>query len=315
MRFPHRPRRKSDLHYCIHHGCAGGDGGDGMSELRMISVDQVVPNPEQPRAAFDEIEIASLAESIREQGMIQPIVVVESQEGYTLIDGERRLRAVKSLGRASIAAVVREYNEPGVDKLAQAVVANLQRADLNPIEEARAYRQMNDHGVTISTIARMVGKSITHISFRMKLLEFEPEIQEMFASRTLPLDPKMTYALFRLPDDVRVKMCTSFAVRGTPVSGILKAVTKYLNRMELPDVPLTGRKRSPAAIMSDMPADNRMVKLAAADGVLPEWELINQAAAETCADCSLNSVASAQMCKDCPAVELLKRLKRIAGEQ
>lgn len=290
-----------------------------MSELRNISVDQVMPNPEQPRAAFDEIEIANLAESICEQGLIQPIVVVESQEGYTLIDGERRLRAVKSLGRASIAAVVREYNEPGVDKLTQAVVANMQRADLNPIEEARAYRQMNDHGVTLSTIARTVGKSPTHISFRTKLLEFEPEIQELVARRKLPMDPVTMYNLFKVPGEARVQMARGFAMKGTTAAVMNRMIVKYLNRMELPDVPLTGRKRSPAAIMSDASGDGKrsfsqMMELAGKSGQLPEWKLLDQAAKETCADCSLNNMASAQMCKDCPAVELLKRLNRIAQE-
>jgi ParB family chromosome partitioning protein len=278
-------------------------------------VDEVHPNPEQPRVDFDEIEIASLAESIEEQGLVQPIVVAESEDGYTLIDGERRLRAVKSLGLACIKAVVHGFEEKPADKLAQAVVANLQRADLNPIEEGRAFKRLNDSGVTLATIAMMVGRSLTHVSFRIKLLEFEPEIQELIAMKKLPIDPNAMYKMFELPSDIRVRMLRNFAVKGTSTAVIRRTVTKYLDRAELPDVPLSGRKRSPAAIMSDVPEENRMMALVGTGGGLPEWDLINQAAAETCGDCTLNNMASAQMCKDCPAVELLKRLNRIVGEQ
>ena len=287
-----------------------------MSELRNIPVEDVVPNPEQPRVEFDAVEIASLAESIREQGLIQPITVEEYGDGYLLIDGERRLRAMKSLGKPLIEAKVILFGEEkSSDRLSQAVVANLQRADLNPIEEARAFMEMREHGMTLAMISKLVGRSITHISFRIKLLEFETEVQELFAARKLPIDPQWIYSALELPSEVRVKMLRNFAANGTSCGVIKRAVTKYLNRAELPDVPLTGRKHAPAVIMSDMPADSRMMNLAGKDGALPEWEMLERAAVETCEHCDLNDIASAQMCKDCPAVELLKRLKRIAGEE
>jgi hypothetical protein len=244
--------------------------------------------------------------------------VVEQNDGhYVLIDGERRLRAVKHLGWANIRAVVHTYDEKPVNRLTQAVVANLQRADLNPIEEAKAFKKLHEQGVVLRTIASMAGRSITHVNFRLKLLEFEPEVQELFAARKLPLDPATVYAIVSLPGEIRAHMAGRYAARGTSCAGIKASVTRILkvDRDDAPDVPLTGKKRSPAAIMSDAPAgDNRIMKLAGENGSMPQWELINRAAAETCANCDLNDMASAKMCKDCPAVELLKRLNRIINE-
>jgi len=286
-----------------------------MPELFSIPVEDIVPNPDQPREDFDQVEIKSLAESIKTHGLVQPITVEERDGHYVLIDGERRWRAVKSLGRATISAVVRTYDEKPVDRLAQAVVANLQRADLNPIEEGKAFKKLRQAGMKQVDIAMMVGKSMSHVSFRIKLLEFEPEIQELFAERKLPIDPATIYKIFELPADVRVKMLRNFAANGTSTAVIRRTVTKYLNRAELVDVPLSGRKHAPAAIMREMSEENRMMTLAGKEGGLPDWELIHQAARETCRDCSLNNVASAQMCRDCPAVELLKRLNRIVSEK
>jgi len=108
-----------------------------VTELRNIPVEDIVPNPEQPRVEFDPAEIESLAESIENHGLVQPIVVEEAQDGYVLVDGERRWRAVRSLGIPLIEAKVITFEERR-DRFMQAVIANMQRADLNPIEEAQA---------------------------------------------------------------------------------------------------------------------------------------------------------------------------------
>ena len=288
-----------------------------MSELRMIPVEDVLPNPDQPREEFDSAEIESLAQSIKEHGQIQPVKVEEHAGHYTLIDGERRLRATKLLGRDLIRAEVHTYDESPVDKFTQALAANLQRADLNPIEEGKAFKKLHKQGKTLRTIASMAGKSITHINFRLKLLDFEPEIQELFAARKLPIDPATVYAIASLPDELRARMAARYAARGTGGTGIKASVSRILRteQDEAADVPLAGRKRSPASILSDAPdGESRIMKLAGESGSMPQWELINKAAAETCESCDLNDMASAKMCKDCPAVELLKRLNRMAGE-
>lgn len=133
-------------------------------ELLNISVEDIVPNLEQPCVDFDPAEIENLAQSIEEHGLIQPIVVEQNNGHYVLIDGERRWRAVKSLGLATISAVVHTYDEKPADKLAQSVVANMQRSDLNPIEEGEAFEKLYQAGMTISTIARTVGRSIGYVN-------------------------------------------------------------------------------------------------------------------------------------------------------
>jgi len=282
-----------------------------VTELRNIPVEDIVPNPEQPRVEFDPAEIESLAESIENHGLVQPIVVEEAQDGYVLVDGERRWRAVRSLGIPLIEAKVITFEERR-DRFMQAVIANMQRADLNPIEEAQAYRKLNAHGVTISTIARMVGRSIGHVNTRLKMLEFEPEVRELFAKRKLPIDQQVIWDLLKLPEERRAALATKYAASGMSGAGIKRSLTRILRNLEQPDTPLRGKRRSPAAIMSDMPAESRMLMMAGTENGLPEWDLPERAAAETCATCDLNDLASAQMCKDCPAVELLKRLSKLA---
>jgi len=281
----------------------------------MIPVDEVVPNPEQPREEFDPAEIESLAESIREHGQIQPVKVEEHAGYYILIDGERRLRATKLLGRALIRAEVHTYDEAPVDKFTQALAANLQRADLNPIEEGKAFKKLHEQGKTLRTIAGMAGRSIAHVNFRLKLLEFEPEIQELFAARKLPIDPATVYAIASLPDELRARMAARYAARGTGGTGIKASVTRILKSEgdAAADVPLAGRERAPASILSGAVGENRIMQLTG-ESALAQWDAINQAAAETCAACDLNDMASAKMCKDCPAVELLKRLNRIVND-
>lgn len=287
-----------------------------MSELRMIPVDDIQPNPDQPRVEFDAMEIQSLAESIREHGLIHPIAVEECDGHYVLIDGERRWRAVKLLGLALIKAVVTTYDDAHGDKFAQAMTANLQRTDLNPIEEALAYQKLKERGYTEMAIGRMAGRSNSHVNLRVKLLELEPEVQELFAARKLPLDPGVLFSLFKLPPESRVSMARGFALKGTTGANIKKVVEKFLSRMDLPDVPLRGGRRSPAALLSEATgAGGRMISLAGVECAPVEWEQIEKAANETCEACDLNDMASAQMCKDCPAVELLKRLSRIMGEK
>jgi ParB/RepB/Spo0J family partition protein len=282
-----------------------------MSELQIIPVEEVKPNPDQPRREFDPAEIENLAQSIEAHGLIQPIIVEQNNGHYVLIDGERRLRAVKSLGLALIKAIVHTYDEKPADKLTQAVVANMQRSDLNPIEEGEAFEKLHQQGLTISTIARTVGRSIGHVNTRLKMLEFEPEIRELFAKGELPIDHQLIFDLLKVTEDRCVFLATRYAATGMSSIGIKRSLARILRNQHQPDVPLRGKRRSPAAIMSDMPSENRIMKLAEKGGMLPEWELIEKAADETCKNCDLNDIASSQMCKNCPAVELIKRLNKL----
>lgn len=144
-----------------------------------IAVDTIGPNPNQPRSGFDQDSIDSLAASIVAVGLLQPIVVRPEGEGYVLVAGERRLRAVKQVGLASIAAVIRSESDDGTN-LTEALVENLQREDLNALEEAAAYKHLlEDFGITHDEIALQVGKSRSAVTNTLRLLQLPAPIQRM----------------------------------------------------------------------------------------------------------------------------------------
>ncbi|MDK1009859.1 MAG: ParB/RepB/Spo0J family partition protein [Actinomycetota bacterium] len=144
-----------------------------------IAVDTIGPNPNQPRSGFDQDSIDSLAASIVAVGLLQPIVVRPEGEGYVLVAGERRLRAVKQVGLASIAAVIRSESDDGTN-LTEALVENLQREDLNALEEAAAYKHLlEDFGITHDEIALKVGKSRSAVTNTLRLLQLPAPIQRM----------------------------------------------------------------------------------------------------------------------------------------
>jgi ParB family chromosome partitioning protein len=142
-----------------------------------VRVASVSPNPEQPRRQFDPGELQQLAESIATHGVLQPIVVVESTDGYVLIAGERRWRAARLLKHETIPAVVRTANE--VEKLELALVENIQRSDLNALDEARAFRHLIDEfGFTQERVAERVGRSRPTVANSLRILETATAVQE-----------------------------------------------------------------------------------------------------------------------------------------
>ena len=144
---------------------------------REVSVAAIRPNPDHPRRTFDPDALRDLTASIREHGVIQPVLVIEDGDGYVLIAGERRLRAAKQAGLETIPAIVRTANEQ--DRLTIALVENIQRADLNAIDEARAYKRLVDEfELTQEEVAERVGRSRPTIANSLRLLELAPEVQD-----------------------------------------------------------------------------------------------------------------------------------------
>jgi ParB family chromosome partitioning protein len=149
--------------------------GPGLTELAVGDID---PNPHQPRSHFDEETLASLAASVRELGVLQPILVRPAGERFELIAGERRWRAARRAGLARIPAVVRTIDDH--TSLEQAVVENLHRQDLNPLEEAGAYQQLiEDFGLTQEDVARRVGRSRSAVANILRLFQLPPSVQRM----------------------------------------------------------------------------------------------------------------------------------------
>jgi ParB family chromosome partitioning protein len=155
-----------------------------VSITREVSVTLISPNPEQPRRIFDPDELQQLADSIAAHGVLQPVVVVEAGGGYTLVAGERRLRAVKMLKLATIPALVRSANEQ--EQLELALVENIQRSDLNALDEARAYRHLIDEfGLTQERVAERVGRSRPAVANSLRILETAPLVQSAVGESTV----------------------------------------------------------------------------------------------------------------------------------
>ena len=158
----------------------GPEAGEG-AEPALVHLDPhlVEPNPEQPRRAFDEEELASLAESIRLHGLLHPIVVQRADSGYRLVAGERRLRAAQRAGVSAIPAIVRPPAESARHWLEAALTENLQRSDLNPIEEAAAYGRLADtFGLSHEAIAMRLGRSRSSVTNAIRLLGLPASVQE-----------------------------------------------------------------------------------------------------------------------------------------
>ncbi len=142
-----------------------------------IDINSVLPNPDQPRTRFDEPEIKGLAASIEAVGLLQPIIVRRTEEGFCVVAGERRLRASKLAGLKRIRAIVIEADE--VKNLTMALIENIQRTDLNPIDEAEAYRVLIDRfNLRQQDIAARVGKDRATVANCLRLLQLPPEIRE-----------------------------------------------------------------------------------------------------------------------------------------
>jgi ParB family chromosome partitioning protein len=158
---------------------AGGGG------LRDIPVDAIRPNPWQPRTNFDDQELEELAQSIREHGVLQPVLVSQQADGsFQLITGERRWRAVQKAGMPTVPAMVKETTPQA--SLELALVENIQRRDLNPLEEAHAFRQLLDeHGLTQEQLGRRIGKSRVAITNTLRLLHLPDAVRDALANGSI----------------------------------------------------------------------------------------------------------------------------------
>ncbi|TYP57412.1 ParB/RepB/Spo0J family partition protein [Thermosediminibacter litoriperuensis] len=150
----------------------------GEKNIQEINLNEIRPNEHQPRKAFDDEKLSELAASIREHGILQPVILRKVKNGYEIVAGERRWRAAKMAGIDKIPAVVKELTDAEVMQIA--LIENLQREDLNPLEEAAAYKRlMEEFGMTQEELAMRIGKSRSQIANIVRLLNLEPEIQRM----------------------------------------------------------------------------------------------------------------------------------------
>lgn len=149
----------------------------GMRSDSVIPIDEITPNKDQPRKLFKVDELAELADSIKQNGILQPLLVRKRGSGYEIVAGERRYQAAKAAGLTEVPVVIREISDDDVFKLA--LIENLQRSDLSPIEEARGYKQLlMDKGLTQEELAKALSKSRSAITNTIRLLDLPEEVQK-----------------------------------------------------------------------------------------------------------------------------------------
>lgn len=158
---------------------------DANDSVKMVSISSIVPNPRQPRTRFTDNELSELADSIREHGVIQPLIVSEQGDGtYTLIAGERRLRASQIAGLNTVPVVTRQADDRELLELA--LIENIQREDLSPLEAAEAYKSLEENfNLTHEEISKRVGKNRASVTNTMRLLKLPGEVQKALLEKKI----------------------------------------------------------------------------------------------------------------------------------
>ena len=155
-------------------------------DLKYIDINDIKPNSAQPRKNFDEDKLEELAESIEQHGLIQPIVLRAAGQGYEIVAGERRWRAARMIGLKELPCIIKELTDE--ENMLLAIIENMQREDLNPIEEAEGLKQMIDtYGLTQEQVSRGVGKSRPYITNSLRLLKLPPKLRYMTADGSLSM--------------------------------------------------------------------------------------------------------------------------------
>ncbi len=281
-----------------------------------IAIEKILPNPEQPRKDFDGQALEELAASIQALGVIQPVVVEETADGrYILHDGERRLRAAKRAGLRAIPAVVTPAlnGTARQERLARALVANIQRAELNPIEVARGFKELIGLGLTQVEVAAQMGLSPSQVSNALRLLQLDAEIQELIASGKLSKDLRLVSTMLALGDaKLRVKTARALADKQISLKGCIETfrrvaeerqrshATSALDGNDAPALQMARRKAGPVA--------RPKWDVFASVGKLPPWPLVETGARKVCERCGLRDQASMQNCRGCGLVEMLAEM-------
>jgi ParB family chromosome partitioning protein len=235
-----------------------GGAGPGAQQLADLPVDSIHPNPRQPRRRFEPEATTGLAGSIKQQGLLQPVVVrPRVAGGYELIAGERRWRAAREAGLESLPAVVREADDR--DSLLLALVENVAREQLSPVEEARAYAALVDEfELSLGDVAERVGRSKPAVSNRLRLLELPEEVLWMVARGELT--EGHARAVLSLPDDDdRKRLAKRIAREGMSVRAAERAAqaggaTRRPRAASRVDPALAERARAAAERLTGLPA-------------------------------------------------------------
>lgn len=195
-------------------------------QVKEVSVSEIRPNPYQPRKEFEQSAIDELAHSIREHGIIQPLIVRKSIKGFELVAGERRLRAAKLAGLKQVPVVVKAYTDQQLMEIA--LIENLQRENLNPLEEAEAYEKLiAHHEYTQEQLAQRIGKSRPHVANMLRLLQLPESIRKLVAATELTMGHAR--ALLSVADEnMQMQLAKDVVEKGLNVRQ-LEELVKQLN--------------------------------------------------------------------------------------
>ena len=219
-------------------------GGSAVSASNAASVtklpiEDIVPNPNQPRIHFNETELRELSESIREHGVLQPLLVRKHGNGYEIIAGERRYQASKLAGLEDLPVIIKEVNDE--EMLALALIENLQRSDLNPVEEAKGYRQLIDaSGMTQEALSKAVSKSRSAITNSLRLLDLPEVVQQLIFEGKLTAGHAR--AILAVPyEDARIRLAEKVVAEGLSV----RATENLAPLFSAGETPKTSRPATP----------------------------------------------------------------------
>ena len=225
-------------------GVPAGPAPVAGARFAQLPLDAITPNPLQPRTHFDEEALAELVHSIREVGLLQPVVVRETAPGrYELVMGERRWRASQEAGTGTIPAIVRETGDDAM--LRDALLENLHRQSLNPLEEAAAYAQLlEEFGTTHDELASRLGRSRPQVSNTIRLLQLPPAVQRRVAAGVLSAGHAR--AILGLPTpEAQEEMATRVVAEGLSVRGVEEAVALAQSQASDGERPPRSRVRRP----------------------------------------------------------------------
>ena len=196
-------------------GEAQSETGYSAASENLVSIEDIFPNPNQPRTHFNETELEELSESIREHGVLQPLLVRKKGRRYEIIAGERRYQASKIAGLKELPAIVKDVDDQAVMELA--LIENLQRSDLNPIEEARGYKQLiKASGMTQEALSKAVSKSRSTITNSLRLLDLPEAVQEYLYEGKLTAGHAR--AILAVPfEEQRIKLADKVVAEGLSV--------------------------------------------------------------------------------------------------
>jgi ParB family chromosome partitioning protein len=225
------------------------------AQIREVPVERILPNPAQPRLSYEEDSLTELANSIREHGVLQPILVRPVGSQYELIAGERRWRASRLAGRESIPAIVVEFDEETA--LEVSIIENLQREDVSPLEEAGMYRKMTDLGYSVRQLAQKIGKDKGYVENRLRLAEAPVEIRELVSVRKDTISH--AYELMKLTDERQRRRLAKKVAAGELSLVRLRAITGDENEPAATRTPKRRARTMAGSIAAVRHADDALV--------------------------------------------------------